>query len=93
MSHSLSGNTLSNAKQFSHHSIQGHYHSLQEVERSESNGTFESACNEHECEVWWVAYKNGVSRKPWKSMVIWGAQGRHSIDDLGYECESTTSNR
>jgi hypothetical protein len=38
MSHSLSGNTLSNAKQFSHHSIQGHYHSLQGVERFADKG-------------------------------------------------------
>lgn len=38
MAHSLSSNTLNNAKQFSHHSIQGHHHSLQGIERFADKG-------------------------------------------------------
>jgi len=38
MAHSLSGNTLSNARNFSHNSIQGHHHSCSGVERYADKG-------------------------------------------------------
>ena len=38
MVHSISGNTLANARSFSHNSIQGHHHSLMGVERYADKG-------------------------------------------------------